>query len=342
MKKMMLFTMSLVLLLCLCSGAHALSYGDTIAVSGEMMTVAQALSTRTYLILDMYNREAAEIMLAINSACGKQAMNELAITGNWDERVYWLERAAQEGNGFAMYLLWQEYLDVDDEKAITYLKLAAEQGVYHAHYELAMGYLTGEIGDRWDKVGFDVDWGKGLSLLASAAEADVTEALEELGFILENGLYGQKKDRNKAFDCYMRVREHGAYLNMEYLTALDNLALLCEEGSGGVQDDELTFKLFYEAKEHPLNHYCTYSIWDAKLIRMYAEGRGTKQDIGKAWAMIEELREDCEGEDVDWTNAIGLMYEKGYGVKKDMAIAERYYQEAREIEHEIELANREE
>ena len=341
MKKMMMMAMTL-LLMCVSIGAYALEYSDPITVMGEKMTVAQALSTRIFWLQEMYQKEADEIMLTINRACGEEAMNELVITGDRSERLYWLENAAQKGNSFAMYLLWEEYKDVDNEKAISYLIQAAEHDMYHAQYDLAMGYLSGNLGDSWKEIEIEVDREKGKSLLLSAAEANVTEALRAVGMGYEEGCYDLPVDREKAFEYYMRAREDGAYLNYDYLTAIEHLAFLCDEGVGGEQNDELAFRLFYEARDHLLNHFCTYSFWDTKLIRMYAEGRGTKQDIGKAWAMIEELREDCEGEDVDWTNAIGLMYEKGYGVKKDMAIAERYYQEAREIEHEIELANREE
>jgi len=334
MKKMMLMAMACVLLVCACTGALALEYDDTITVWGQEMNVAHALSFRQYLILDMYDREAEEIMLALNEACGDAAMNKLAITGKWDERVYWLERAAQEGNGFAMYLLWQEYWDVDNEKAIAYLKQAAEHGIYHAHYELAMGYCSGEIGNRWDKVGFETDREKGFQLLTLAAEAGVTEAMYHLGRAYEYGSVELPMDKQKAAAWYMQTRERGTCMAMEHLYAIENLAYMYEAGDDIEPNDELMFQLFHEAKDHPMNHYCLYSIWDAKLIKMYAEGRGTRQDIAKAWEMLHELREDCEGYDIDWTYAMGLMYEKGYGVEKDLELAERYYAEARQLEYE--------
>lgn len=337
MKKMIMMAMMLMMLLSVCAGADALEYSDTITVKGETMTVAQALSTRTFWLQEMYQDEADEIMLIINRACGEEAMNELAITGDRSERLYWLESAAQKGNSFAMYLLWEEYKDADNEKAISYLIQAAEHDMYHAQYDLAMGYYSGNLGSRWTEIEIEVDREKGKSLLLSAAEANVTEALLAVGMGYEEGWYDLPVDREKAFEYYMRAREDGAYLNYDYLTAIEHLAFLCDEGVGSEQNDELTFRLFYEARDHLLSHFCTYSFWDTKLITMYAEGRGTRQNVYIAWEMIEELREDCEGVSIEWSYAVGLMYEKGYGVEKDMEMAEKYYEEARRIEREYEM-----
>lgn len=70
---------------------------------------------------------------------------------------------------------------------------------------------------------------------------------------------------------------------------------------------------------------------------MYAEGRGTEQDTDKAWEILKAMQEDGEGYDMHWGYVMGKMYENGYGVEKNMEMAEKYYEEARRIELELEM-----
>lgn len=339
MKRMMMMAMALMVMLSVCSGAYALEYTDTITVEGETMTVAYAMDLRQYYKLETFNLEAVKVMEAVNNACGDQAMDERALWGNWEECVYWREQAAKAGNSFAMYLLWEAYWDVDDaeavEKAIGYLKQAAELGMQHACFELAKGYLWGEIGDRWDTIEFEKDEEKGRELLISAAESGVLEAMWMLAQAYERGFYGLPVDIQKAVDWYTQTRERGMPMLYEYVRAIEDFAALCEREESIENHDEMAFELYMEANNHPMSDGCFFGVWDHKLAAMYAEGRGTEQDVDKAWEILLEMRENYEGNNANWLYVVGMMYENGYGVEKDMEIAERCYEKARQIEYEM-------
>ena len=107
------------------------------------------------------------------------------IEPNIPAAIKWLKRAADQGDGRGYDGLWQIYLfhkgNVDEEKALHYLLIAAQKGVVNAHRFLGICYMRGSI------LPVPQNYSEGLKWLSKAARADDTIAQIELAKAYRDG-----------------------------------------------------------------------------------------------------------------------------------------------------------
>lgn len=124
------------------------------------------------------------------------------------ERLYWLERAADDGDadGHAQlgvaYLEGKEGLQVDVEKALDHLEAAANGDHLDALNRLAAMFADGDRVDR-DPV-------RALGYARRAAEAGYPLAQHNLAVLLLRGQHGEPPDPTAAFGWFERAAEGGS------------------------------------------------------------------------------------------------------------------------------------
>jgi TPR repeat protein len=94
----------------------------------------------------------------------------------------------------------------------------------------------------------------------------------------------------------------------------NNLEYLYLKGKGGKRDQSKALTVFRAAAEKGLPEAQT------NLGQMYASGSGVDKNLGEALRWF--------GKAADPQNALGLMYERGLGVKRDYSLARIRYQQA--------------
>jgi TPR repeat protein len=96
----------------------------------------------------MINRKCARIGPHLPIPHYNARSGEKIIDENIPEAIKWLRLAADNGDLRAHDLLWRAYLhkgNVDEEKALTYLLIAAKNGVTNAQRFLGICYMNGSI-----------------------------------------------------------------------------------------------------------------------------------------------------------------------------------------------------
>jgi TPR repeat protein/transglutaminase-like putative cysteine protease len=160
---------------------------------------------------------------------------------------------------------------------VRHQKAAAEKDIAEAQYALGNRYLKGD--------GTRQDIPTGEALLESAAAKGHSGAMNDLGFLYENGKY-VKQDNQRAFNYYRQAADNGNRY------AAYNLGRFYWFGDHGVSIDfEQTFLYMKYAAELGDN--------DAQffLSRLYFEGKGTDKNdtLAMFWAYQSHIRKDAAG-----------------------------------------------
>jgi TPR repeat protein len=115
----------------------------------------------------------------------------------------WFTKAANKGNGFAMYEIGSMYyygegVTDDDTKAMEWFRKAADKGIADAMYEIGYMYHFG--------FGVTEDETKAMEWLRKAADKGNVDAMNQIGFMYKNG-YGVAKDESKAEEWYKKAKD---------------------------------------------------------------------------------------------------------------------------------------
>ena len=126
--------------------------------------------------------------------------------------IEYLEKAVEQGDCFAMYDLFECYMDgtgVDEDfdKALDYLRKAAENDNTKAKYVLG-AYMT-----RGDVEGVKKDYAKAEEYLLTAISRGYEGAYEYLAIIYENGGDGVGQDAAKATECRLKAKKYYDEIN---------------------------------------------------------------------------------------------------------------------------------
>ncbi len=130
----------------------------------------------------------------------------LLLPRNIEKAVTWFRIAANEGNIQAAFILGNFYYQGDEIKrdiaqAIKWLEIASRANNYEAAILLSGIYLDGIEGKRDSK--------RGIALLEGAANAGVPQAMEMLAFFYENGNIDIKADKYKAKKWHEKAIQAG-------------------------------------------------------------------------------------------------------------------------------------
>jgi uncharacterized protein len=132
----------------------------------------------------------------------------------------WLEKSAEAGDPKARYLLGMAYLKGDGvpqnaQKARLWFSTAGEMGIYR----LGMLTLKGEGGAK--------DQAKGIEMVEAAAKNNDPAAIYTLGNWYRYGDYLKQDDQ-------LAVKHYKKAANLQYVPALQELALALEMGEMGL------------------------------------------------------------------------------------------------------------
>ncbi len=104
------------------------------------------------------------------------SLNEWKIKPNIPTAIKWLKRAADQGDRRGYDRLWQIYThkgNVDEEKALHYLLIAAQKGAVKAQRFLGICYMKGSI------LPVQENYSEGVKWLRKAAKSDDTDDREK-------------------------------------------------------------------------------------------------------------------------------------------------------------------
>ena len=158
------------------------------------------------------------------------------------------------------------------------------------------------------------EYDRAFPLFSQAANQGDSASENYLGDMHFEG-WGEENDFAKARDCYRRAADQG------YAPAQDSLGFMLEHGVDGAADPVEAAKWYEKASEQD------YPLATYHLARLYAAGNGVGQSDSRKERLLNALRDrDIEKllrDDADQGRTrsqyeLGLLYEEGLVVEKDL------------------------
>ncbi|MDR5894423.1 tetratricopeptide repeat protein [Halomonas mongoliensis] len=240
---------------------------------------------------------------------------------------------AEGGDVRAQYLVGAAYLygleeqevEVDHEKGLYWLKVAARQGAAEAFDDLAIAYRNG--------IGVKKDASKYEAYLAESAERGMSAARLEIMNLYRYGdpEIGVEKDEEK----YLYWLEYNAEAG--YSFSMITLSLRYREGRGFEVDFYKAFEWIIRAVEQD------DSIAQAYAGEFFEEGLGTEQDFVKAYMMYDlstgigrkakyELADKMTEEQIEEAIARSWQWQLKHGVVRPSSDGYRYQPDVSDLE----------
>ena len=270
----------------------------------------------------------------LNTASSNDDKNEV----NADDNAKKLRRLAAEGDAESQYelgvaLMIEAPLGSGENaaKSFDWFRKAAEQGLAVAQNELGRCYLNGE--------GVEINLAQAFEWFQKAATKGNVAAQNSVGDCYMRG-WGVKNDPIQAVDWYRKAAEKGS------VYAQFSLAICYKEGSGVEEDPVQAIKWCREAAEKRLA--------PAQLLlgTFYLDGTGTEKDPVQAVVWFKKASDPysfidisamavdpCGNLDLLYKpggaqetaeSCLGVCYEQGLGVEKDLVQAIYWYRKAAE------------
>lgn len=264
----------------------------------------------------------------------------------------WLDKAAAVGYPRAQHALATRYYyglhdtPQDFAKAVALYRLAAEQGLADAQYDLALSYYNGE--------GVSKDLDESHKWLMLAAKQNYAQAQYLLYYFYKDGMAVVKEEKEA-------LRWLTKAVDNKHPEAMFDLSLHYEHGTLGVSRDlnktwalqQESANLGYARAEFYLGYVYYYGDESFKIkpdkakglkwIRKAAHNNLNYAQVELAVILLEDdnLQENNQ-EALDWLKkagdyyaaqrTLGIYYERGIGVPVDLKQAVIHYQKAAEQE----------
>ena len=197
-----------------------------------------------------------------------------------------LGRIYREGDG----------VDIDTDKAVSYLKRAVDSGDAGSASSLGYMYLTGD--------GIESDRSEAERFLLIAADAGNSVAMCNLGVLYSDS------DPCRSMDWFMRAAEAGSVRGMK------NIAAAYSIGQGVPLDKKVSAEWYSKAAEAgDVDSMCVL----ASILR---NGDGVETDKVRA---AELYRMAAETGDMGAQYDLAFMLDSGEGIPQDREEAERYF-----------------
>lgn len=240
---------------------------------------------------------------------------------------------AEEGDVRAQYLVGAAYLygleaqevEVDHEKGLHWLKVAARQGAAEAFDELAIAYSDG--------LGVEKNASKYEKYLAEAGERGIRSAKLDLLDLYQDGNpeLNIEPDEDKYIYWLQVTAEDGLTISME------NLAVRYRQGRGVERDLEKAFEWIIRAVEQD------DSLAQAYAGEFFEEGLGTEQNFVKAYMMYDlstgigreakyELADKMTEEQIEEAIARSWQWQMKHGVVRPSSDGYRYQPDVSDLE----------
>jgi len=210
----------------------------------------------------------------VDAQCGlgKQYERALGVPQDNTQAVFWLRKAAEQGNIIAQVELGIVFDRMQDyAQAFNWYSKAAEQGNARAQYNLGLCYQNGESVLK--------DMTQAIAWYRKAADQGDVLALTNLGEVYEHGL-GVSQDYLQAADLYRKAAEKGL------AEAQYGLAFLYLNGYGVPKDFTQATTWLLKAAEQGE----TKAQYDLGVS--YINGNGVNRDLneGYFWIFLANAR----------------------------------------------------
>jgi len=307
-----------------------------------------------------YRKAAKQENAAAQSNLGQMYEYGRGVKQDYAEAIKWYRQAAKQENANAQLRLGRMYFEgkgvkKDDaesmkwyRKAAKWYRKGAEQGNANAQFSLGEMYFEGH--------GVKQDYAEAIKWYRKAAEQGYDLAQHNLGKMYFEG-HGVKQDYTKAEKWYRKEAEQGNSFSQF------QLGLMYFEGKDVKQDYVKAVKWWRKAAEQG------DASAQSSLGDMYFEGKGVQKDYTKAekWYSKAADQDDIDAgyslanlyynekkfkHAIKWYRkvistpspyesllhytrnaqfSLGVMYDKGQGVKQDYAEAVKWYRKAAEL-----------
>ena len=222
------------------------------------------------MYVSAFREAASRIEIDPSDAAAMTLLGELYNQGlgvrrDPDQAARWYRLAAERGDVHAMSSLGLmaadgRGTDRGPAAARAWFEKAAALGEPTASYNLALLLLAS---------GAPADIPRAAGLLRVAADAELPDALHDLGVLYARG-QGVKRDREEAARLYLRALKGGSLSGeVEYAIALAN-------GDGVGKDEVMAARVFRRAASRG------NAIAQNRLARLYATGRGVARNLVEA------------------------------------------------------------
>jgi TPR repeat protein len=260
-----------------------------------------------------------EIKFAIKSGYGDKFLTtKRYFSDRWNlqKALRYLKSAAEKGHADAQYYLALHYyrgagVSKNIEKANEWLIKSADNGSPMGLHELGCLYLKGRV--------FPKDHKKAIELLKKAVAQGSAEA--EYDFCLMHH-YGKilRKDDKKAFEWAMKAADKN------HSEAKDYLGMAYTRGWGVERNYQKAVEWFEKSVD---NYYNSQAMCD--LAFMKYNGLGCKKDYKEVLKLVDKLdaRRDLGG-----ILLLARLYREGKAIPKNLERAERLYREVLKMEPE--------
>lgn len=269
---------------------------------------------------------------------GRAWLNGIGVLTDYQKALYFFEKAAEQDNPEAMILTAYQYengkgVNVDYEKSLEWLTRAECS---------CRRRLEGELSEKdrtyYESLLQDVDHKRMHCESAACVEmirkeycpikqrqkafSRLSELAHEkgdwcaqvnMGILYEEGKFVEQDER-KALEYYFMAAENGS------TGAMNNIGNFYLHGKGVAKDYDKAFGWYQKATELSGN-----AAAECSLGMCYQYGYGTKIDYEKARSFYELSAK--QGLGLAYYR-MGILYEQGLGVAKDIRIAKQYFGEA--------------
>jgi uncharacterized protein len=255
--------------------------------------------------------------------------------------VEWLDKAAKQNHKEAKYALGMTYLqgakenwwdgggktliDSDPESGEQLLKDSADAGYWQAQWAMATLYQTGFGKIKSRKEESNKYW----NLLAGQSDPEIQRRIGDLYHWPDKQYYKAGKNkyqgRELSFDDTNKVaiEWYSKAADKEDIYALYSLGTMFRDGIGVFKDEQQSFEFFKRSAEK--GHYGSMR----ELAFAYLAGKGTVKDYAESHKWLLKAADE-EGSPIysevhKVRNALGALYEFGWGVEKDIILAYAWY-----------------
>jgi TPR repeat protein len=256
--------------------------------------------------------EAMRLALKAAQQGSAEAQNNLGylhkFLGNREVAIFWMRKAAQQGDAIHQYLLAMVYYETkpkpgDEKKSLFWIRKAAEQGLARAEYMLGVHYMYGQ--------GTAIDTERALFWYHRAAAQGDYDAAEAIGRFYSSEKSGHK-DAGAALEWNCKAGHLGSNDALRSLLYYPGGAsCVLEIANNGNDEAQRELGIIHEREKQPEmavtwfrksaaqgNEYALDS-----LVEMYAKGIGVPRDVVVATALYNIRYSGMGGSSVP--NAVG-------------------------------------
>ncbi|MBQ7273311.1 MAG: SEL1-like repeat protein [Bacteroidales bacterium] len=210
----------------------------------------------------------------------------------------------------------------DESLAIKYYTEAASLGETLSQWRLGYHYSFKQM---------PPDYEKGRYWYEKAAEKEDAAALNDLGVIYDQGL-GVENNYAQAVSYYMRAAKAGS------ASGCNNLAYAYYNGQGVTQDINLCVQWLEKAYDIDKDFKSELGLGYYYVGKAYYNGKANNQPVEQNYEKAfryfkkaEEMGMEKKIDIADLNQCLGICYEDGKGVTKDVDEALRYYRKSAEM-----------